>query len=372
MLLDAFFSIRMWTCVTILASAYFLRSRRRPTFPVINTHFNDPLGRKANRDYNTNAASLITKGLAEHHGPIILATPNGRKLVLPSSLTRWVRSNKDLDHRELVRQDFYANFPGFEGLTLLHSGNMLMDMIKTRLGQNDSLMPSMNASVSKALEIHWGNEKIWHTIDWQKDTNGIIARAASSVFVGPEKSDNPEWLDIVQGYIAAYFSAVSELHGYPTWSKPIVQRFLPNAIACRKYVVQARAITDEVLLKRREEVGKAKLEGRSPPEYNDALAWTQTASGGNVEAGDIQLSLAMSALFTTSELFRQILIDLATHPELVEPLREEVSQQVFTHGVSVAATSAMVLLDSVLKESQRQSAPLGTFCVPFPYTHHHR
>jgi cytochrome P450 len=274
-----------------------------------------------------------------------------------------VKSNKDLDHRELVRQDFYAGFPGFEGLTLLHSDNMLMDVIKTKLGQNDSLMPIMDASVVKALEIHRGNDRVRHTIDWQKDTIGIIAHAASSVFVGPEKSDDAKWLDIVQGYVAAHFAAVGELHGYPAWSKPIVQRFLPNAIACRKYVVRARAIMNEVLGKRRSEVEKAKLEGRPPPEFNDALAWTQSALTGKAESGDVQLSLAMSALFTTSELFRQVLIDLAAHPDLIEPLREEVSQQISTHGVSVAAASAMVLLDSVLKESQRQSAPLGMFSI---------
>jgi cytochrome P450 len=124
---------------------------------------------------------------------------------------------------------------------------------------------------------------------------------------------------------------------------------------------------NEVLVKRRQEVEKASLEGRSPPQYNDALAWTQTASGGKMEAGDVQLSLAMAALFTTSELFRQVLIDLAEHPELVEPLREEISQQISTHGVSVAATSAMVLLDSILKESQRRSAPLGTLSIVFIY-----
>ncbi|RYN99098.1 hypothetical protein AA0120_g1530 [Alternaria tenuissima] len=358
MLLEVLFSIHTWTFAIIFTSVYVLRSGRRPVFPIVNSHLIDPFSSKANREYSTNAATLITKGLAKHQGPITLAITNGRKIVLPSSLTNWVKSNKDLDHRELVRQDFYSDFPGFEGLTLLHSGDMLMDVIKTKLGQNDSLMPIMNKSAVKALEVHWGNDKVWHAIDWQKDTTGIIARVASSVFVGPEKSDDAQWLDVVQGYVAAYFSAVNELHGYPAWSRPMVQRFLPNATACRKYVVQARDIMNEVLVKRRQEVEKANLEGRSPPRYNDALAWTQAASGGTMEAGDVQLSLAMAALFTTSELFRQVLIDLAEHPQLVEPLREEISQQISTHGVSVAATSAMVLLDSIMKESQRRSAPL--------------
>jgi cytochrome P450 len=64
----------------------------------------------------------------------------------------------------------------------------------------------------------------------------------------------------------------------------------------------------------------------------------------------------MAALFTTTELFRQLLIEVARHPELVEPLREEVSEQISAHGISVAATSNMVLLDSFMKESQRLSS----------------
>lgn len=367
MILEFISNVRTWTTLAVLAAVYIIRSRFRPVFPIVNKYTSDFLNRRANHEYSTNASKLITEGLAKHQGPITLALPNGYKIVLPASFTSWVKSNRDLDHRELVRQDFYAGFPGFEAQTVLHaSGDMLLDVIKTKLGQNDSLMPAMNSSLDKALLIHWGDEKDWHIIDWQKDTTGIIARAASSAFVGPEKSDDTQWLNIIQGYVGAYFTAVSELHGYPAWSRPIVQRFLPNANACRKYVAQARDIMDDVVRKRDAETKKAKLEGKKVPEYNDALAWTQAAMGGKTKAGDVQLSLAMAALFTTSELFRQILIDVASHPELIGPLRNEASEQLSTHGVSVAATSNMILLDSVMKESQRLSSSSGT---SFPLLH---
>ena len=366
MLVETFLNVRTWTLLIILGSAYLFHSKRRPIFPIINRYPGDIFNRKANREYVTNALKLITEGRMKYQGPFALTIPNGQKIVLPSSMTGWVKSNKDLDHRELVKQDFYAGLPGFEAQTVLHSsGNMLLDVIRTKLGQNDTTMPVMNTSLANALQVHWGEERLWHTIDWQKDTTGVIARATSSVFVGSEKGNDPEWLDIVQGYVSAYFSAVSDLHQYPAWSRSIVQKFLPNAIACRKYVVQARVILNQVIEKRKENIEKAKLDFKNPPEYNDALAWTQAASNGEEEAGDIQLSLSMAALLTTSELFRQILINVASHPELVEPLRNEVSQQISTHGVSVAATCNMVLLDSLMKESQRQSAPLGMYLVLF-------
>ncbi|EOA82545.1 uncharacterized protein SETTUDRAFT_34108 [Exserohilum turcica Et28A] len=354
---DFLFGFRTWTLVFILASTYLFRSRRRSPFPPVNQYPGDFLNRKAYREYSQNAESLIAQGLAKHKGPITLRAPNAEKIILPASLTAWVKSNKDLDHRELVRQDFYAGLPGFEVQDALHSrGDLLLDMVRTKLGQNDSIMPTVNASLAKAMQIHFGEGEDWHPIDWQKDTTGIISRAASSIFIGPELCDDPEWLEIIQGYVGAFFTAVNELHAYPAWTRPIVQRFLPNAANCRKYMARARVITKELLEKRQKEIKKAQLEGRAPPEYNDALTWTQAVSDSTLDPGEIQLSLAMAALFTTSELFRQVLIDIASNPSIIEPLKQEILQQISTHGITVAATNNMVLMDSVLKESQRLSA----------------
>jgi cytochrome P450 len=98
--------------------------------------------------------------------------------------------------------------------------------------------------------------------------------------------------------------------------------------------------------------------------YEDAIEWAQEASGGRAKAGDVQLSLAMAALFTTTELFRQLLVEVARRPELVGALRSEVEEQIGAHGISVAALSGMVLLDSFMKETQRLSSGPG-MCLTF-------
>ncbi|CAI6331407.1 unnamed protein product [Periconia digitata] len=362
MIADIFLNIRIWTLFALFGGVYIYiqNHRRRPPFPVINTHANDLFHRKANQDYATNASALINTAFTTHPTtPFALALPNAHKIILPACLSNFVKSNRDLDHRELVRQDFYAGYPGFEAQDVLHArGDMLLDIIKTKLGQNDGIMSVLDVNLKTALRIHWGEEREWRTLDWHADTTVIIACAASSVFVGPEKCDDEEWLKLVQGYVMAYFSAVGELHAYPAWSRRIVQRFFsPNASACRKYVARARVIMRDVVADRKRRVEEAKADGRDLPVWNDALAWTQAAPGGKeVEAGDLQLSLAMAAMFTTSELFRQALIDVASHPDIIAPLREEYQQQSAKHGISVAAANGMVLMDSVLKESQRRSA----------------
>lgn len=349
-----------WTVLAVIAAVYILRPKHT-AFPVVNSHPRDFLGLKASRELHNNAQQIIADGLAAHQGPFIIAAAYGKNtILLPASLAAWVKSNKDLDHRELAKQDFYADIPGFEAQSVLHSADeKLIGIIKTKLGPNNSSVSTMNESLSRGLASLWGEEKDWRSINWHNDTTGIIARVASSVFVGPEKADDSEWLDLIQGYVMAYFMAVGELHAYPPWSRKLVHWFLPNAIACRKYMVRARNIMNEVLEKRRQEAKQAEGQGTSPPEYNDALAWTAANPDLKSKAGEVQLSLAMAALFTTSEMFRQILIEIARRPQLADALRNEISQHSSAQGLSVAALADMMLLDSVMKESQRQSASLG-------------
>lgn len=349
------------TAVLILAGVYLLRPTKA-VFPTINKYPGDFRSQRAYREIHDNARKLVIEGLAKHKGPVSLAIPYGRKILLPASLADWVKSNKDLDHKKLVKEDFFADIPGFDAQTLLHSSDStVLNVIKTKLGQNNSIMGIMHASIAKGLEEIWGDEREWHTVNWYSDTMELIARVASSVFVGPEKAADREWLDLVQGYVMAYFTAVGELHHYPVWSRSIVHWFLPNAVACRKHVARARILMRNVVAKRHEAIRKAEFDGQEPPKYNDALFWVEAASGGKIEPGDAQLSLAMAALFTTTELFRQLLIDTARDPEITEKLRDEVSQQISAHGISVAATSNMVLLDSVMKESQRLSSSAGSY-----------
>ena len=332
----------------VIAVVAFLNRPESTKFYIVNKYPLDIFRKRASHIQSSNAEQLITKGLSGHQA-VAINLRHGQKIILPASLANWVQSNRDLDHKELVRQDFFAGIPGFEAQTALHAHDeKLVNIIKTKMGQNDSIMPAINSSLIKAFDTVWTNDKRWHTLDCHKDTMRIIVRAASSVFVGPRLTDDVEWLDLVQDYVMAYFTAVSELHAYPVWSRSIVHWFMQNVKACRKYVKRAREIMQE-------EIRQRETEDKI---YNDALEWSRS-TGIQAEAGDIQLALAMAAIFTTTEAFRQLLINIAQHSELVPLLRDEVLQAISEHGITVAATSKMVLLDSVMKESQRLSSPLS-------------
>lgn len=358
MIVDLLCDSRLWAALAVILGAYILRPTRSP-FPFVNNYPNDFLGHRARDALRQDAGKIIANGLAKHGGPISIKIPYGVKTILPASLASWSKSNKDLDHRELVRQDFMAGYPGFEAQTVLHSEDeALKSIIRTKMGTNPSIIPVMNTAIAKGLDVIWGDDPKWHTIDWYKDTMGIIARGASSVFVGPEKCEDEEWLDLVQNYTMAYFSAVGDLQSYPPWLRHLIQWFLPNPSACRKLVRRARVIMNHVSAQRKQEVTAAENSGLRAPQYNDALSWTESA-GVKAEPGDVQLSLAMAGLFTTSEAFRQTIIEIARSPDIVEDLRKEVTEQIGVNGTTMSALANMGLLDSVMKEAQRLASAKG-------------
>lgn len=355
MIIELFSSVFVWTLIAIVVGFYCLIPKQRPIFPVVNDYPGDIFRRKAYQQYSKNSKQLIAEGFAKYNGPITLLVPNGMKIVLPSALSDWVKRNRDLDHQELVREEYFAHLPGFEAQYAAHSPDrMLIDLLRTKLSQNEEILPTINQQVAAALHHHWGENDSWHMIDWDKDTTGIISLAAASVFVGPEKASDPEWQALVQTYVREFFTAVGELHTWRAPFRPIVQWFLPHTSACRVLVRRARVIIRDVVNRRAEETELAQRQGRKAPRYNDVLSWTLNISSNKLPAGDIQLALAMAALFTTSEVLRQILIDVAKHPELTAPLRQEIKQSISDHGFCQAALQKMELLDSVMKESQRQ------------------
>ncbi|KAG2416838.1 hypothetical protein HFD88_008055 [Aspergillus terreus] len=230
---------------------------------------------------------------------------------------------------------------------------MLIDIIRTKLSTNETILPTVNQLLATALQEHWGSSGVWHVINWDKDITGIISRAAASVFVGPEKAADPEWQTLVQTYVCEFFTAVGELHAWPAAPRPVVHWFLPRMSTCRAGLTSS-AVMRDVVHKREQEAKAGRERGLEAPQYNDAVAWTQNVPSNNLPAGDIQLALTMAALFTTTEALKQVLIDIAQHPELVVTPRQEIKQSLSDQGLGLAALGKMELLDSVMKESQRQ------------------
>jgi cytochrome P450 len=191
----------------------------------------------------------------------------------------------------------------------------------------------------------------------------LISRMSASIFVGPELAANQDWQDLTVTYTVNVFTAVAALCQWPAPLRRLVHHFLPYSKICKKQVTAARTILAAVLDDRAKARDSAIAEGRRPPEHDDTLTWVSEATAGRPQPIDhaaVQLAFAISALHTTSEAFRHVLLDLCIYPELVQPLREEIKNVMGDNNpdTDIAALSKLHLLDGVMKESQRLKGAL--------------
>jgi cytochrome P450 len=347
--------------VLAIAVGAIIFANNRPKFPIVNSYSNDFFKRRANLEYVNNARKLLVDGAVKYgQKPFAIQVPNGLKVILPPSLVDWVKNSRDVDHQQLIREDFFAGYPGFDAqFVLQHQNRMVMNMIQGKLSKTDKTLPIMNECLQAGLSDIWGMDKSWKTLDWDNGTTGVISRAAAPIFIGPELASDPDWQKVSRDYVHDYFSAVAEMQACHPWLRSIRQWNLPHASACRAGLQRAREMVNAVVRKRRKELEEAKIQGKEPPAYYDALTWTlENPDCKGFEPGDVQLALAMAAFFTTSELFRQVLIEIARRPEYAEALRKEISGAMPDDDITATSLVKMQLLDSFMKECQRQIPPL--------------
>ncbi|KAK0613205.1 hypothetical protein B0T14DRAFT_569280 [Immersiella caudata] len=68
-------------------------------------------------------------------------------------------------------------------------------------------------------------------------------------------------------------------------------------------------------------------------EFNDAIEWLkQAANSRYCDPVNTQLVLSMATIHTTSDPVCQVMLDLAQHPGIIEPLRQETEDVLTTHG----------------------------------------
>lgn len=230
-------------CVLIAAvTGYFLYNKQRQSFPIVNDYPGDFFRKRAHQEYQQDALGRLAKGSAKYdQKPFAILVLNGCKIVLSPSLTCWVKANKCLDHQQLVRDEFFASYRGFETLLALHHPNrMVINTIQSRLAKNDQTLPVLDAHVKLAISKIWGESKEWSLLDWDLGTGGLISRSAASIFVGPELATNAEWQEVSRGYVQNFFAAVPEMHTWHPWLRPVAHWFLPHTTECRAGVQRAR------------------------------------------------------------------------------------------------------------------------------------
>ncbi|PQE10350.1 Ent-kaurene oxidase protein [Rutstroemia sp. NJR-2017a WRK4] len=201
--------------------------------------------------------------------------------------------------------------------------------------------------------------------DWTEITpfrlfGKIAARISARALVGPELCRNPQWLDISINYTESLFKTIVVLRIFPTWTYPVLSRFLPSYWYGQYYLRSAKALlrpTFNTLLQKSDS-------GSWTPENNEkdhnVLAWLADGSKGTDRNTDIlahvEVLLALAAVHTTLLRMINVLNEITDHPEYVDMLRSEIDT-VAASGWRHTSYNDLYKLDSILRESQRISPP---------------
>jgi cytochrome P450 len=196
----------------------------------------------------------------------------------------------------------------------------------------------------------------WKEIKLRPTAFDVVTRVTSRVFVGEELCRDEHWLKVTQDYAMTVIIAATKLRMYPKFMRKFIYRFFPECNQARSLIDECRRVVMAVINKR-EAAKKAALQaGRPVPEWDDAINWAEHEAltrGAKYDPAVYQLALSFAAIHSTSDLLAKVMLEIATHPEIMEPLRREIADSLQGQGWKKVSLYNMKLLDSVIKETQR-------------------
>jgi hypothetical protein len=185
-------------------------------------------------------------------------------------------------------------------------------------------------------------------------------------FVGAELCRNAEWLDIAINFTINRAIAVQAIQAWPWILQPVVHWFLPTCKAVRRQIQRARTILMPVLERERQTMHRK--DSSSDRIFSTLTFIDQYAQGSRYDATMAQLRLTAVSVLTTSDMVEKVLARICEHPELIQPLREEVVSVFESSGLHHKSLLKLTLMESVMKESQRlEPATLSALFLFFSF-----
>ncbi|KAJ4357136.1 uncharacterized protein N0V89_001711 [Didymosphaeria variabile] len=224
------------------------------------------------------------------------------------------------------------------------------------------LMPTIASEARAAINAHFPHDaESWVPVVVFPVVLDSVAQVSARLFVGAELCRDPRWLKCSQTAAIAAFATISAMKRFPAWLRPMAQYFVPEKVQLEK----ARAEAIRIL--REDSAHKVtKSSGEGKEDY--LVTWIEKKNAAwakdFVAQANLQLELSVAAIHTTTMALTHVLYDLATHPEYIEILRDEVKAALSkTGGVyNKDCIASMAKTDSFMKESQRLHPPaLTTF-----------
>ncbi|KAK1508781.1 hypothetical protein CABS01_08011 [Colletotrichum abscissum] len=278
-------------------------------------------------------------------------TTEGTNIIIPLELLHGLGSHKSLSFAAFLEEEFSMK-------KYTKVGNLDEKQIAI---VNKKLNPSLPQYVPVLIGLirsHWPLEtygvptvvKPWPHVMRQ------VSRVSARLFHSAESADNDQWLDIASEHVHSAVVWTENLKKWPAALRPFVHRFVKGRGIMMQRFGEGKALVAKTLQRRRLLGGKPLS---SPPALLDYLADT-IVGPDDVEAHTVaQINLCVAAIQSMAATVTQCLMDLATYPEYISELRDEI-EMVLARGNGVLSKQSltdMMKLDSVIKETQRLNPP---------------
>ncbi|GIJ88122.1 hypothetical protein Asppvi_007039 [Aspergillus pseudoviridinutans] len=333
--------------VAAVMSLVLVLRRQAPSIPVINGRTR--LRGQRLQDFLVNAQDLIRLGFKRSR-VFQLMTNLGPMILLSSEYIEEIKNDTRLSLSLWFHKEYFSDLAGFAAFRLAEMGPIMRDAIKLRLTYGfDNIVEPISTETSCFLADNWSDNEEWREVLVSASVEKLAARFASLLFYGPELRANKEWNAAQEEYLKTAWRAVEELRLWPQPLRPIIHWFLPTCRTLRRQERAVRSLIEPVLAARQTQ-GEHEVVN-----YNDSIQWlADAARGRSYDAAMGPLAFVGGASPATVDLLSQVLLDLSERPELIDALRQEVSNvKPHINNWAKHEMQQLRLMDSVLKETQR-------------------
>ncbi|KAF7591926.1 hypothetical protein BBP40_000897 [Aspergillus hancockii] len=320
-------------------------------FIIINQHPWDLFQTKAKQKFEYNAIALLKEGLQTGHSAFRLVTNMVTYLILKDQYAEEIKNDSRFGAHEAVDPVLLVDLPGLETMFQGSLHNQVPPMAVRALNKElVNLTPFLSEEAMNCLQTRWTDSAEWHDVSIPETVLALIAQMTTRALLGPELCRNPEWLDIAKSFTTNRANAVAAVQSWPSFLQPVIHWFLPPCRALRRQIQCARNILLPVLARERRAYRSDQPTKR---EFSNLAFIDQYAKGARYDATMAQLRIIAVAFQTTSDLVEKVIARLCKHPELIQPLREEVVSVSGKNDLHSHSLRKLTLMESVMKETQR-------------------
>ncbi|PWY95191.1 cytochrome P450 [Aspergillus sclerotioniger CBS 115572] len=310
----------------------------------------------------TDYRHLIEEQYTKHPNQIyLLQSPFRRVYVVPPRLVNeyaWKSEDKvssavDLCERFLGQYTLIGSMTPDRPGDRTHTAVTYAKGLLTR--SINHALPGVYTDVDTLLDREIGKDKS-RTVHIQAVVLNVFLHVYERVFVGIDLAQDKTWMRTCVEYPGAAFRAALALAKYHWSVRPIAALFIPEMKLLRVLI----RILDRFLRplhQQRQELLK-QVDAKKPVDiiqsFMDHAGKEATNTTLLVES---MVMLNIAGIQSTGRVLFQALLDLAAHPEYIQPLRDEVAAAIDKEGgdPNLLATGLARLqkMDSFFKESQR-------------------